>query len=221
MHSLSKINLRKGYWQVPVHVDDIAKTAVITTFGLYEFLRMAFSLRNAGFQRMMDRVICGLAFAYCYLDNLCVASRSPEEHITHLRILFQRLQQFGLVINLKKCSFHVNEIEFLGHHLSARGAFPLTSNVEAVQQFPEPATVKDMQVFLGMVNFYRRFVPNAACILLPLTDCLRGGLPPSSVLSWSPEMSRAFQEAKAALPKATWLQHLDPAAQIALLLHPT
>ena len=121
-----------------------------------------------------------------------------------------------LVINLEKCSFHVNEIEFLGHHVSARGALPLTSNVEAVQQFPEPATVKDMQVFLGMVNFYRRFVPNASCILLQLTDCLRGGLPPSSALSWSPEMSPAFQEAKAALAKATWLQHPDPAAQIAL-----
>ena len=100
----SKIDLRKGYWQVPVHPDDIPKTAVITPFGLYEFLRMAFGLRNAGasFQRMMDRVIRGLWFVYCYLDDLRVASRSPEEHITHLRILFlQRLQQFGLVINLR------------------------------------------------------------------------------------------------------------------------
>ena len=177
---------------------------------------MAFGLRNAGasFQRMMDWVICGLAFVYCYLDDLRVASHSPEEHITHLRILFQRLQQFGLVINLEKCSFHVNEIEFLRQNVSARGALLLTSYLEAVQQFPEPATVKDMQVFLGMVNFYRHLVPNAACILLPLTDCLRGGLPPSSVLSWSPEMSHAFQEAKAACAKATWLQHPDHAAAI-------
>ena len=100
----SKIDLRKGYWQVPVHPDDIPKTAVITPFGLYEFLRIAFGLRNAGasFQRMMDRVIRGLWFVYCYLDDLRVASRSPEEHITHLRILFlQQLQQFGLVINLR------------------------------------------------------------------------------------------------------------------------
>ena len=116
----SKIDLRKGYWQVPVHSDDISKTAVIMPFGLYEFLRMAFSLRNAGasFQWMMDRVIRGLTFVYCYLDDLRVASRSPEEHVQHLRILFQRLQEFGLVINLEKCSFHVSEIEFLGHHMS-------------------------------------------------------------------------------------------------------
>ena len=136
----SKIDLRKGYWQVPVHEDEIAKMAVITPFGLYEFLRMAFGLCNAGasFQQMMDRVICRLAFVYCYLDDLCVASRSPEEHIKHLRILFQQLQQFGLVINLEKCTFHVNEIEFLGHHVSACRAFPLISNVEAVQHFPQP-----------------------------------------------------------------------------------
>ena len=138
--------------------------AMITLFGLFEFLWMAFSLRNAGssFQRMMDRVISGLAFAFCYLDNLCVASCSPEEHITHLWILFQGLQHFGLAINLEKCSFHVNDIKFLGHSVSAFGALPLSSNVETVQHFSEPATVKDMQVFLGMVNFYCCFIPNAA-----------------------------------------------------------
>ena len=120
--------------------------AVITPFGLFQFLRMAFVLRNGGssFQRMMDRVISGLAFDFCYLDDIHVASRSPEEHMTHLRILFQQVQHFGLVINLEKCTFHVKEIEFLGHSVSARGALPLSSNVEAVQHFPEPATVKDM-----------------------------------------------------------------------------
>ena len=84
----SKIDLRKGYWQVPVHPDNVAKTVVITPFGLFKFLRMAFGLRNAGssFQRMMDRVIRGLAFVFCYLGDLCVASRSPDEHITHLWI---------------------------------------------------------------------------------------------------------------------------------------
>ena len=159
--------------------------AVITPFGLFQFLRMAFVLRNGGssFQRMMDRVISGLAFAFCYLDDIHVASRSPEEHMTHLRILFQQVQHFGLVINLEKCTFHVKEIEFLGHSVSARGALPLSSNVEAVQQFPEPATVKDMKVFLGRVNFYLSFIPSAASMLLPLTDCLRGGLSSSSALS--------------------------------------
>ena len=105
--------------------------AVIAPFGLYEFLQMAFGLRNTdtSFQQMMDRVISGLAFTYCYLDDLHVVSHSPEEHVTHLRILFQCLEQFGLVINLEKCSFHISEIDFLGHHVSACGALALSSNV--------------------------------------------------------------------------------------------
>ena len=115
---------------------------------------MAFGLRNTGssFQHNMDRVISGLPFTYCYLVHLRAANRSHEEHIIHLRLLFQRLCEYGLVINLKKCSFHVSEIKFLGHTVSAKGAPPLSSSVEAVQKFLDPATIKDMQVFLGMVN---------------------------------------------------------------------
>ena len=88
--------------------------------------------------------------------------------------------------------------------------------MEAVQKFPEPATIKDMQVFLGMVNFYRRFIPNAAHTLLPLTDCLKGSKPASSPVAWSPATSRAFLDAKAARISSTWLQHPDPAAKVAL-----
>ena len=168
---------------------------------------------RSSFQRMMDHVIHGLPYVFCYLDDLRVASQSPQEHITHL---FQRLRVFGLVINLEKCTFNVSEIEFLGHTVSSCGALPLQSNVEAVQKFPEPATIKEMQVFLGIVNFYRRFIPNAAHALLPLTDCLKGSKPASLPVSWSPAISRAFMEAKASLISSTWLQHPDPAAKLAL-----
>ena len=205
--TFSKIDLRKGFWRIPMSKDDIAKTAVITPYDLYEFLVMAFGLRNVGssFQCMMDCIIHGFPFVFCYLDDLRVASWSPQEHITHLCILFQPLREFGLVINLEKCTFNVSEIEFLGHTVSARGALLLHSNLEAVQKFPEPAINKEMQVFLGMVNFYGRFIPNAAHTLLPLTDCLKGGKPASSPVSWSPAMTRAFMEAKAALISSTWL----------------
>ncbi len=106
----SKIDLRKGYWQVPVRPEDVQKTADITPFGLFEFLRMPFGLRNAGssFQRMMDRVLAGLPFAYCYLDDLWIASTDLATHQHHLRQVFQRLQQFGLVIDLEKCVFAVD-----------------------------------------------------------------------------------------------------------------
>ena len=106
MHRFLKIDLRKGYWQVPMHHGDMAKTTVIT-----------------------------LSFVFCCLDHLHVASPSPEEHINNLCVLFQCFRDFGLVINLKKCTFHVPEIKFLS-------SLPLSSKMDAVQHFPPPVKVK-------------------------------------------------------------------------------
>jgi hypothetical protein len=214
----SKIDLRKGYWQVPVRPEDVPKTAVATPFGLFEFLRMPFGLRNAGssFQRMMDRVISGLPFAYVYLDDLRVASPDLDTHLLHLRAVFERLRDFGLVISLEKCAFCVESFEFLGHHVSASGARPLSSYVEAVRARQPPSTVKELQTFLGLVNFYRRFLPAAARTLLPLTEALKGGCPASSPLVWTAEMESAFQAAKSGLEKATCLAHPHPRAKLAL-----
>jgi hypothetical protein len=156
----SKIDLRKGYWQIPVRNDDIKKTAVITPFGLFEFLRLPFGLRNAGssFQRTMDRVTLDMPFTYCYLDDLRVASPDLETHLQHLAAVFTRLRDFGLVINLEKCVFCVQSFEFLGHHVSSQGARPVVSYVEAVDKMMAPTTVKELQIFLGLINFYRRFL---------------------------------------------------------------
>jgi transposase InsO family protein len=214
----SKIDLRKGYWQVPVAAEDIKKTAISTPFGLFEFLRMPFGLRNAGssFQRMMDRVLTGLPFAYCYLDDLRIASPDRATHFSHLRQVFGRLRDFGLVISLEKCDFCVDSFEFLGHQVSALGARPVHSYVEAVKERRPPTTVRELQVFLGLVNFYRRFIPGVARDLLPLTDALKGNKPASEKLDWSPALQAAFERAKAALSEATWLAHPHPKARLAL-----
>jgi cleavage and polyadenylation specificity factor subunit 1 len=142
----SKIDLCKGYWQVPVRPEDRKKTAIITPFGLFQFRRMPFGFRNAGssFQRMMDRVLAGLPFTYCYLDDLRIASLDLETHMQHLYQVFARLQEFGLVINHEKCVFAVDTFEFLGHQVSAQGAKPLSSYVEAVEKRPPPTTVKEL-----------------------------------------------------------------------------
>ena len=109
-----------------MHPADILKTAIIIPFGLFEFLRLTFGLRNAGstFQRLMDRVLAGLAFAFVYLDDIIIASPSMEQHQRDVEEVFRRLQAAGLVINFEKCTFAVPEVDFLGHRVSASGFAP-------------------------------------------------------------------------------------------------
>jgi hypothetical protein len=141
-----------------MHPADIRKTAICTPFGLFEFRRMLFGLRNAGntFQRMMDRILAGLSFVFCYLDDIIIASRDEQEHLEHLREVFSWLREAGLVINAEKCVFAATAVEFLGHKVSAAGVEPLRSHVQEVLAHPEPTNISELQAFLGTVNFYRR-----------------------------------------------------------------
>ena len=177
---------------------------------------MPFGLRNAGntFQRLMDRVGAGLDFIFIYIDDILVASPDLESHLDHLRQVFERLKEFGLVINPAKCSFGQSSVDFLGHKVSASGVTPLTKHLDAISAFPPPGDRQQLQRFLGMINFYRRFVKNAAQILAPLTDGLKG---PASAFIWTPDMNSAFSVAKLCLIKIVELAHPVPDAPISVV----
>ena len=211
----SKVDLLKGYHQIPVAEGDIGKTAVITPFGLFIFPRCPFGLKNAGqdFQRMMDAILGDLPFCYVYLDDILVFSSSPEEHMVHLRQIFDLLAENGLVVNRAKCVLGVKELDFLGFHVNNDGIVPLPDKVDAIRATKPPTSIKELQRFLGMVGYYRRNIKSAAHHLDHLYEALVGN---PKKLDWTQDRESSFQAIKEALAKAAMLHHPRPNATLAL-----
>ena len=210
----SKLDLEKGYYQVPMNEDDIPKTAIITPFGLFEFLFMPFGLMNAAqtFQRLMDSLFRPFPFLFIYLDDFLIFSDSPASHLSHLEQVLSVLSENGLHINPDKCIFGSTEIDFLGHHVTPAGLSPISSHVQPIIDFPPPSNVKALQRFLGMLNFYRPFLPGIARVLKPLTDATKG----TGTLSWTPVMQTSFLASKSLLASAVPLHHPSPTAVLSL-----
>lgn len=172
------LDLTSGYHQIRMDPNSIEKTAFSTADGHYEFLRMPFGLKNAPatFQRMMNNTLKQeIARNIClvYLDDIIIYSKTKQEHINKLQQVFESLRKANLKVNKNKCVFMQEEIEFLGHVLNKDGLKPNQKKIEAIQKFPVPKTLKEIRAFLGLIGYYRKFVPNLSRIVKPLTEATK------------------------------------------------
>lgn len=203
----SKIDLQKAFFLIPIAQEDQHKTAVITPFGLYEYKVMPMGLKNASqtLQRYVDTVLAGSINTIAYCDDILLFS-DEHSHLKELSTLLHKLHHAGLVVNRQKSSFMQTHVTFLGHDLNPTGCRPSVLKIEALQSYAIPKNVKQVRRFLGMTNFYRKFIPNCAELHRPLTELTCKNVK----FEWSENCQSSFTQLLLSLANATELTYLSP-----------
>ena len=172
---VTRVDLLKGYWQVPM--TDRAKeiSSFVIQDALFSCKVMPYGMKNSGatFQRLMNKVLAGLTNCKAYIDDVIVYSDTWEEHYEQLKVLFTRLQEANLVINLKKCELAKATVTCLGHVVGKGRVLPRQAKVQSIVDFPKPGNKRELMRFLGMSGLYRKFCANYSKLVVPLTDLLK------------------------------------------------
>ena len=206
----SSLDLKNAYWQVNVRASDRKYKAFSCPRGTFQFRKIPMGTKNFAFTFHMAiaYILKGTeSFTFSYIDDILVFSRDLDEHKRHLHEIIYRLDAYGFALNMKKSTIAVSEIEMLGHKIKKDGIFVLQYRVDAIHKLPEPTTIRELRHALGLINFQRRFVKNAAKILFLLTKYLQGKVKNDDKITLTPEAKQAFLEIKTALAQAAGLAH--------------
>lgn len=206
----SSLDLKSGYYQIPMAAESIHLTAFVTPDGHYEYTRMPFGLVNAPavFQHMINKALGQDRFelALPYMDDILSPSIDVDEGLEKLLKIFKCLRGAGLTLNIDKCSFFETKLDYLGYEISGSGIRPGERKIEAVSLFPTPSNVHQVRQFVGLASFFRRFVPGFASIAKPLTMLTKANIP----WNWEMPQEQAFQNIKSRLIKRPILALYDP-----------
>jgi hypothetical protein len=214
----SKLDLSKGYWQIPVDEKDRHKTAFSTPYGQYQWTAMPFGLKTAGaiFTRMMRKLIqpMGRDDVDNFIDDVLIASDSWEQHLEALECVMTRLDQAGLTAKPSKCYVGFHELSYLGHQIGKGKIQPEDDKIAKLSKAERPTTKKEIRAFLGLAGYYRKFVPRFAEIANPLTDMTKAKQPDKVI--WTKPASDAFETLKACLCKKPIMLLPDPSKDYTL-----
>jgi Reverse transcriptase (RNA-dependent DNA polymerase)/RNase H-like domain found in reverse transcriptase/Integrase zinc binding domain/Chromo (CHRromatin Organisation MOdifier) domain/Aspartyl protease len=206
----SSIDLKSGYHQLRIAEQDVKKTAFRTPLGLYAWRVLPFGLCNspATWQNAMNDIFRQHLdeFVVVYLDDILIFSKSKEDHYKHVETVLNKLRAHGLYANAKKCAFFKPELEFLGHIIGTHGIKVDPKKTKVINSWPKPTNVTDLRSFLGLANYFRRFIQGYSSMVAPLTDLLAKT---KSLTDWGPECDQAFNAVKHTLSNAPVLAHPD------------
>ena len=207
----SKLDMAQAYQQLTLDEDSKKLLVVNTPRGLFQYTRLPYGVSTAPviFQSVMDRILQGLPVA-CYLDNLLIATKTEEEHDQLLEQILERLEKAEIRLKQEKCEFYAKELQYLGHRINATGIHPTEEKIQAIQDAPRPENVSQLRAFLGLMNYYSKFIPQAAARLSPLYKLLEK----KSTWHWTDECNNVFQECKSLLTSDAVLVHYDTEKQL-------
>ena len=215
----SSLDLKSAFWQLDVRPKDRQFTGFCTHRGnfMYNKLAQGLTYASGSFQRFINHVLNSTEdFCFAYIDDIIVYSKNDHQHKQHLLQIAHRLNSYGLTLNMSKCILGVSELDVLGYKLTFDGITASNEKIAAVKNFPEPKTIKELRQFLGLVNYQRRFIKNAAEILGPLQEYLKGKAKNDTKIVFTANAQQAFKHIKEIIANLAYLAHPKTNAQLRL-----